>query len=257
MQISKCQEKDSDILVLEIEGHLWYIELMSENGQTDEVLHEDTLVIPSKNRIYKELRRSIILGHRQPGERLDISDVTNKFHISVTPVRDALHMLHQEGLVTIKPRSGYYVTRITLKELHDMLELRKVLELAAVEKAANRITPEQLAALQGVHAGYSGDDDESYDRYTDENRRFHYLLAMASGNRELAITLGHLLDRLARFMVLRRAGKSQEVTHANIIAALEAGDAAAARQALLDDIEASRDDILDRVFEEEAGSWEL
>lgn len=166
-------------------------------------------------------------------------------------------MLNQEGLVTIKPRSGYYVTRITLKELHDMLDLRKVLELAAVEKAVNRITSAQIEALRGVHAGYSGDDDESYDRYTDENRLFHYLLAQASGNQELAETLGHLLDRLARFMVLRRAGKSQEFTHANIISAIESQDAATARRALLEDIEASRDDILDRVFEEEAGSWQL
>jgi GntR family transcriptional regulator, rspAB operon transcriptional repressor len=211
----------------------------------------------SKNRIYTELRRSIILGRRQPGERLDIAHIANWYHISVTPVRDALHMLNQEGLVTIKPRSGYYVTRITLKELNDMLELRKILELAAIEKAVHRIDDNQINGLKKVHEGYSGDDDESYDRYTDENRRFHYLLAQASGNRELAENLGHLLDRLARFMVLRRAGKSQEETHANIIAALEVRSPEAARQALLNDIDASRDDILDRVLEEEAGSWEL
>jgi GntR family transcriptional regulator, rspAB operon transcriptional repressor len=230
---------------------------MAGNTEKNGGFPADSLVIPSKNKIFIELRRSIILGHRTPGERLDINDIARSYHISVTPIRDALHMLHQEGLVTIRPRSGYYVTRITLKELHDMLELRKVLELAAVEKAVHRVTPELLSELKVVHAGYSGDDDESYDRYTDENRRFHYLLAQASGNRELAETLGRLLDRLARFMVMRRAGKSQEATHTNVIAALEARDESAVRQALLDDIEASRDDIMDRVFEDEAGSWEL
>jgi GntR family transcriptional regulator, rspAB operon transcriptional repressor len=225
--------------------------------EDSETLPENNVINTSKSKIYTELRRSIILGRRQPGERLDIGDIANWYHSSVTPVRDALHMLHQEGLVTIKPRSGYYVTRITLKELHNMLELRKVLELAAIEKAVSRITNEQISSLRQIHVGYSGDDDESYDRYTDENRSFHYILAQTSGNSELADTLGHLLDRLARFMVLRRAGKSQEITHANIIDALEARDAAGARQALLEDIDSSRDEILDRVFEEETGSWEL
>ena len=138
-----------------------------------------------------------------------------------------------------------------------MLELRKILELAAIERATLRITDAQIDELRTVHAGYTGDDDESYDRYTDENRRFHFLIAQASGNNELAEVLGHLLDRLARFMVLRHAGKSQEVTHARIVSSLEARDPDAARQALLDDIDASRDAILDTVMEEEAAFWHL
>ncbi|MBE0411308.1 MAG: GntR family transcriptional regulator [Anaerolineales bacterium] len=213
--------------------------------------------LTSKKKIFKELRRAIIMGHHRPGQRLDVINIANQYSISITPVRDALNMLNQEGLVTIKPRSGYFVTPITLKELRDMLDLRNILELAAVERAVHRITAEQIAAMREVHAGYTGDDDESYDRYTDENRHFHYLLAQASGNRELAEMLGHLLDRLARFMVLRRGGRSQEASHANIIAALEAHDSPSSRQALLDDIEPSKEAIIERVIEEEADSWIL
>jgi len=84
-------------------------------------------------RIYREIRHSVIIGHRKPGERLDVEELAHRFDTSVTPVRDALHMLNQEGLVTIKPRSGYYVTRITLKGLRDMLDMRRILELAAIE----------------------------------------------------------------------------------------------------------------------------
>ena len=214
---------------------------------------EDT----SKNIIYKVLRRSIIMGHRQPGERFDVEKLAITYNTSVTPVRDALQMLSQEDLVTIKPRSGYFVARITLKQLRDMLEARRILELASIEKAALRITPEQIAELRSVHAGYTGDDDESYDRYTDENRNFHYHLALASGNQELADILGHLHDRLARFMVLRRAGKSQEITHKRIIDALEVNDVETARRALLEDIDTSREAILDHLMQEEADSWQL
>lgn len=203
------------------------------------------------------MRRSIIMGSRKPGERLDVEELAQRFETSVTPVRDALQMLSQEGLVSIRPRSGYFVTRITLKQLRDMMDLRKTLELAAIERVALRITDEQLIELCTVHAGYTGDDDLSYERYTDENRRFHYLVALASGNLEMAEMIAHLHDRLARFMVLRRAGKSQEITHALIVNALQAHDVEAAKAALLDDIDTSRDAILDGVLDEVAASWHL
>ncbi len=211
----------------------------------------------SKSSIYIEVRRSIIMGHRKPGERLNVEDLAQHFQTSVTPIRDALQMLSQEGLVTIKPRSGYFVTRITLKELRDMFEMRNILELAAIERVVERITDDQLEMLANVHAGYSGDDDEAYDRYTEENRTFHYLLAKASGNTELARTLGHLLDRLARFMVLRFAGKTMQDTHALVLKAIKEGNPIAARQALLEDIEDTFDTSLQRIMENEADAWHV
>src|SRR5512135_2999893 len=96
----------------------------------------------SKSKAHKELRRSIIMGARKPGERLSLDELAKAYNTSITPLRDALHMLSQEGLVTIKPRSGYYVSRTTLKELRELFELREILELAAVERAAKRITDE-------------------------------------------------------------------------------------------------------------------
>ncbi|GAB4471509.1 MAG: GntR family transcriptional regulator [Anaerolineales bacterium] len=211
----------------------------------------------TKQKIYKEIRRSIIMGHRKPGERLDVEEIARQYNTSITPLRDALQMLTQEGLVSIKPRSGYFVTRMTLKQLRDMMELRKILELAAVERAAMRITPAQIQELRSVHAGYTGDDDVSYDRYTDENRKFHVTIAIASGNMELADLIGRLHDRLARFMVLRHAGQSQEYTHAKIVDALERHDPEAAKRALLDDIEVSHDEIIDEIIQDKADSWHV
>lgn len=210
-----------------------------------------------RNRVYKQLRRAIIMGRRAPGERLSVEELCQTYGSGISPVRDALQMLGQDGLVEIKPRSGYFVASVTLKELRDLLDLREVLELAAVERATSRITPQQLEELDTVHAGYTGDDDESYDRYTDENRRFHYLLGQASGNAELAESLGRLHDRLARFMVMRHAGGTQHQTHARIVAALAARDAAAARQAMLDEINESRQAILDRVMQGEGAGWQI
>jgi DNA-binding GntR family transcriptional regulator len=211
----------------------------------------------TKSLIYKKLRRSIIMGNRDSGERLHVGKIAEEYDASVTPVRDALQMLSHEGLVEIKPRSGYFVRSITLKQLRDLLDVRRILELNGVERAALRATEEQIEEISHVHAGYTGDDEESYERYTDENRRFHYLLAKASGNKELAEMIGSMHDRLARFMVMRRAGKTMEATHARIIEALQSHNVEAARQALLDDIDRAHEAILDNLMEDDAKGWRL
>ena len=111
----------------------------------------------ANHKIYPELRRSIIKGHLKPGERLNVAKLAEHYGSSITPVRDALHMLCQEGLVTIKPHSGYFVSQITVRQLCDLFEMREILEAAAVQRAAERITLEQIEELTHDYTGY---DDE-------------------------------------------------------------------------------------------------
>lgn len=211
----------------------------------------------SKHSIYKKIRSDIITGKKKPGERLSIDRLKEKFGTSVTPVRDALQMLNQEDLVAIKPRSGYYVALVSLKELNDMLELRKILELAAVERAAERITPEQIVRLETVHAGYTNDEDETYSRYTEENKTFHCLVAEASGNHELAKQIKHLHDRLARFTIIVRSGKYMIDIHGRLIARLKAHDVPGARKTLEKELDEGKAVIMDRIMQEEASSWHM
>jgi DNA-binding GntR family transcriptional regulator len=211
----------------------------------------------TKDLIYGEVRRSIVVGHYKPGMRLDLEALSQKYGTSVTPVRDALQMLSQEGLVTIKPRSGYFVTHITLKQLRDLLELRAILEVAAIERAAKRITQEQLEELEQVHAGYTGRDDASVDRYTTENRLFHCHIAEASGNQELAQMLGHLHDRLAQYLVLVSADDRIQQGHDHLIEALRTGDPSVAGQVMVEELEAANRTVLERVIQEEGAHWRL
>ncbi len=214
--------------------------------------------ITGKNQIYTELRCSIITGRSKPGERLNLQALAENYGCSITPVRDALQMLHQEGLATIKPRSGYFVTHLTLKELNDLFDLREILELAASERAASRITDVQLDELENIHAGYTGDDVTSLERYADENRRLHCLIAEASGNDELAKAVGRMHDQLARFMVASHADQSMMAfRHQNLISALRTRDAAMVREAIYKDINDVREATLQRVIEEESAFWQL
>jgi DNA-binding GntR family transcriptional regulator len=211
--------------------------------------------LTSADRIYADLRRAIILGHHGPGQRLDLEELADRYGTSVTPVREALQMLSQEKLVTTRPHAGFYVTQTTLKELRDMLELREILEVAAVERAAVRITDGQLAELESVHAGYTGDDETSYERYVTENRRFHYLIAQASGNEELADALGRLHDRLARFFVFVHTGEEVEERHNRLIEALRTRDPQLARRVILEEVNETQRITLEQVIQEGGAAW--
>jgi len=211
----------------------------------------------SKARIYQELRRSIVLGHIHPGEKLNLEQLAERYHTSVTPVREALQMLAQEDLVTSKPHTGYYVTRVTLKELSDLLELRQILELAAVERAAPQITKEQLEALQQVHAGKFTDEDEPYERSVIENRHFHYQIALASGNKELAETLGTVHDKLARFFVFVHSASGVKERHQRLIKALRSHDVELAREAMLAEINETQTITMNHVIEKDGTTWYL
>jgi DNA-binding GntR family transcriptional regulator len=209
----------------------------------------------SKERIYNTLRRAIVLNELKPGERLNLDELAAKCNTSVTPVREALQMLTQEGLVVNKPHAGFYVAKVTLKQLRDLLELREILEVASVERAATRITDEQLAALERVHAGYVGDDDASQERYLDENRRFHYTIAQASGNRELAKALKRLHDRLARFFVFVHTGEEMEKRHKRLIEALRTSDVDIATETIREEVEETRQITLEHVIQEDGAAW--
>lgn len=206
-------------------------------------------------RIYQDIRQSIILGQYRPGDRLNSDALIERYGVSNTPVREALQMLSREELVTIKPHTGYFVAQITLKQLHDLLELREILEVASVERAAAHITDEQLEQIEQVHAGYTGDDDESRVRYILENRRFHYLIAQASGNQQLAEMLGRLHDRLTPFWVLVHSGTEMEQIHRRLIDTLRDRDVMRARQAILDEVNETRDATLAHVIRQGGDLW--
>jgi DNA-binding GntR family transcriptional regulator len=209
----------------------------------------------TSERIYQDLRQSIILGQYRPGDRLNADALAEHYGVSNTPVREALQMLGQEELVSIKPHSGYFVTQITLRQLRDLLELREILEVAAVERAAVRITEEQLADLETIHDKHVDPDNEAHVRDIIANRRFHYLVGQASGNRELAESIGHLHDRLNPYWVTVHSGEEMAQIHRRLVAALRNHDAALARQSILDEVRETREATLERVIREGGDVW--
>jgi DNA-binding GntR family transcriptional regulator len=209
----------------------------------------------SASRIHAFLSQSIMLGQVLSGKRLSPDELAEQFGTSATPVREALQKLTRDGLVINKPHSGFFVRSVSLKELHDTLEMREVLEVLAAGWAATRITESELRLLEQANQMGVVDDDAMIVQYVKQNRRFHLLIAAASGNDELVRMLREVHNKLTRFFVRVYSPSESAVRHERLIEALRSHDAAVARTATMEEMRATANIILDHVIEAGGEHW--
>ena len=158
--------------------------------------------LPLRDVVFNTLRRKILMGELAPGERLMEMKLTKSLGVSRTPVRDAIHMLELDGLVTIVPRRGASVSEITKKDLQDVLEVRCALEELAVELACSRISKEgvdklMLASNEFAESTVSGD----VQKMAEKDVAFHDIIINATGNGRLVQQLANLSERMYRYRV--------------------------------------------------------
>jgi DNA-binding GntR family transcriptional regulator len=152
-----------------------------------------------RHKVYEALRQEITNGSLLPGDLLRERELADIYGVSKTPVREALSLLEQDGLVRAIPRAGYMVTQLTLRDLQEVYQLRVTLEAMAARLAAENITDEELQELEELRATSDPDEARLF------NRRFHLLVARASGNSRLAKMVEQLLDDMDRWAALEVA----------------------------------------------------
>ena len=113
-------------------------------------------VIPiSRKALYQEvadrLRQRILRHELAPGQWIDEQEVAEQLGISRTPVREALKVLAAEGLVTLAPRRGSFVTQISSQDLDDIFAVLILLEGHAAQLAAQHLNEAAAAQLQALH----------------------------------------------------------------------------------------------------------
>jgi len=183
---------------------------------------------PSLNNVVADaLREAILSGRFEPGDRLPEPQLAEMFGVSRNPIREALQVLSNEGLVEISPRKGARVPLLSRDELFETIELRAELEGISARNAARHCTSETRAALvdlleRGNRAMETGDEE----RMLECNRQFHGLLAGASRNRYLAEFMRSLRDR-THWLFARSAAERAETSwkeHAAVLEAVIAGN---------------------------------
>ena len=103
---------------------------------------DDQQSIPLRETVFLTLRKLILTGKLDPGERLTEVRLGKILGTSRTPIREAIRKLEIEGLVTITPGSGARVARITEGDLQDVMEVRSTLDQLCASLASQRITEE-------------------------------------------------------------------------------------------------------------------
>jgi len=157
-------------------------------------------LLPLRDVVFNTLRQGILTGELKPGERLMEIPLAERLGVSRTPIREAIRMLELEGLVTMVPRKGAEVARISVKDLKDVLEVRKVLESLATRLACERITEEQkeslkLAAKEFENITSSG----NATAIALADVKFHDEILNASGNSRLIQMVNNLAERIYRY----------------------------------------------------------
>lgn len=145
--------------------------------------------------VFKYIKNQIITGEIRPGEWIRERKIKESLGISSTPVREALKMLVQEGILISIPHKGVRVKSFDKKELRDFYEFRSEIEGLAVELAAERRTEKQLQRLGEIlersEREISSDKDVAV-KAIKFNNQFHNIIAEASHNQSIINTLSHM-----------------------------------------------------------------
>jgi len=179
--------------------------------------------------------RDEILSHRfPPGSRLTVRPLCEATGLSPTPIKAALTALTREGLVTLEPYRGYFVSSIDASDLVEIYELRQVLDGIAARRAAGGMDRDRLVAeLRDLLAQQRAcATDPDHGRYADLDIAFHRAIVEYSRSSRL-ITISHDLLaqlRLGRALSTSVSGQIERslTEHAAIVDALDRGDGVAA-----------------------------
>ena len=198
------------------------------------------------------LEQEISDGVLVPGDALDEDALAARFGVSRTPVREALLHLSVLGTVTIVPRSGIYVSRLSLPELLALVEMLAELEASCAKLATRRISSEQAAALKRVHEeSLACEQNGDAQGYAHCNAQFHEILYQACRNEPLAREIARIRSRTriyrqSVFQNQLRIRRSRE-DHAQLLQAILAGDASAASEVAIEHISGGARDLADMV----------
>lgn len=190
---------------------------------------------PLAHQAAAHLRSLIIRGEMLPGSRIPERELSERMKVSRTPLREALKLLERDGLIEISQNRGARVMSFTVEEARELFEVIAGMESLAAQLAAERITDDDLAQLEALHAEMLEHfRNRDKDPYFDVNSRIHDLVVDLSGNGILRATHAGLMlrARRGRYMAIMKPARWSEsvAEHESLMEALRKRDPEAARR---------------------------
>ncbi len=198
--------------------------------------------LPLRDVVFNTLRQAILKGELEPGERLMEIQLAERLGVSRTPIREAIRKLELEGLVLMIPRKGAEVAEISEKSLREVLEVRRSLEELAIELACQRITPEELTALEEAENRFArAVEDGEVMAIAESDENYHELIYQATANDRLVQILNNLREQMYRYRLeyIKDEDRRQilVVEHEHILRAVRRRDIADAKSAVREHID--------------------
>ena len=145
------------------------------------------------------VRTMIIEGELKEGQRIHEPELCQQLDISRTPLREALKVLHSEGLVTIEPNRGAWVATITPEEIREHFEIISSLERRAAELTAVKVSESDLARLSKLQDKLERHyQARERNEYFETNQHIHRLIIELAGNDTLTQLHHQLMNRVSR-----------------------------------------------------------
>jgi DNA-binding GntR family transcriptional regulator len=178
-----------------------------------------------------KIRELILAGVIQPGAAVREEWLHEQLGISRPPIREAMQVLVQQGLLERLPRRGVRALELTQNDVWEIYSLRRVLDQYALRlgvpvKSEALLEPLRMA-ITAMRVSAEADD---HGGYVEANRQFHLGLVALAGNRRLSSTYQTLMNQMQLLMSVnlsRESAKDREIgvhRHENLLAAIESGD---------------------------------
>lgn len=198
--------------------------------------------------VYVALRQAILEREFDPGEPLTEAELSRRFRVSRTPVREALAKLERDHLVRVVPKKGAFVRTLSHDEIRDLYEVREALEALAVRLAAPRLSREELEDFEarfrdvrarGPRAGYT--------EVRPLGEEFHRLLVKRAENSALTQVLEQVREQVRPVWTMSIAAPRRVQAlireHLAILDALKRGDTRRAERLMTLHVRRVRDAI--------------
>jgi len=192
---------------------------------------------PVRHEIYGRLRTAIQTTALKPGAAISENDIAQQLGVSRTPVRDAFMRLTAEGLVRSVPQIGTFVAKLDLGAIREALFIREALECTALRHCAERLGPPRIAVLRAIARRHAqAVREQNLQEIKRQDEALHRALIELSGFPgawRIVLQARDMHERVRAISVpMLRGGDRSAQHHRAIVAALAAGDVAAAEATL-------------------------
>jgi len=199
------------------------------------------------DRVHTELRELLMSGELAPGQRMSLRSVAETLGVSMMPVREAVSRLVADQSLEVLPNRAVRVPLMTRARFRELTTVRLAVEGFAAEQAARNHAEADLAVMRQFEEAFLAEarsPDPHAERAVRANKELHFAVYRATGLPTLVgiieglwLKIGPVLnfDLKASPERLRTGGATEH--HRRLVAAMHAGDGAAARKALIADIE--------------------